>query len=76
MPTHSDPKLFQVNVKFGQEKNIAQRLMNKYLVLENTPNPIKIFSASALDKYKGFIFIEAMQEKHVTHAIHVLIYKK
>ena len=34
-----------------------------------TPKAIRIFSASALDKYKGYVFVEAMQEKHVSKAI-------
>lgn len=43
--------------------------MNKYLDLRGTRNEINIFSASALDKFPGHIFIEAHRDFHVKEAI-------
>lgn len=43
--------------------------MNKYLALKGTHDEINIFSASALDKFPGYIFVEAHRDFHVKDAI-------
>ena len=43
--------------------------MNKFLIERNTDKAVGIFSASALDKFSGCIFVEAHREFHVKEAI-------
>ncbi len=44
-------------------------LMNKYFSLKGSKEEINIFSASSLDKFPGFIFVEAHRDYHVKEAI-------
>lgn len=74
MPQREDPKLFRVRVREGFEREMALNLMNKFLALRDQPEQILIYSASALDRYKGFIFIEADNKAHVLHALKGFLY--
>lgn len=47
-------------------------LINKFECLKGTNDEILIYSASALDKFQGYIYVEADREVHVKHAIHGL----
>lgn len=69
LPSLKDPKLFRVRCRIGSEKEAAICLMNKYLIEKGTKNEISIFSASALDKFTGCIFVEAHRDFHVKEAI-------
>jgi transcription elongation factor SPT5 len=73
LPTHRDPRLFAVQCKKGFEREAAVSLIRKYFDLKNTPKEIFIFSANALDKIVGTIFVEALQEAHVREAIEGLM---
>lgn len=69
LPSLKDPKLFSVRCKIGSEREAAVCLMNKHLSLRGTKEELNIFSASALDKFPGYIFIEAHRDFHVKEAI-------
>lgn len=69
LPSLKDPKLFSVRCRIGSEREAAVCLMNKYFALKNTKDEINIFSASALDKFPGYIFVEAHRDFHVKEAI-------
>lgn len=69
LPSLKDPKLFSVRCKGGSERETAISLMNKMLAYKGTKNELNIFSASALDKFPSFIFIEAHRDFHVKEAI-------
>ena len=69
LPSLKDPKLFSVRCKIGSEREAAVCLMNKFFSLRGTREEINIFSASALDKFPGFIFVEAHRDFHVKEAI-------
>lgn len=69
LPSLKDPKLFRVRCRIGSEREAAICLMNKYLIEKGTKNEISIFSASALDKFTGCIFVEAHRDFHVKEAI-------
>jgi transcription elongation factor SPT5 len=69
LPSLKDPKLFSVRCRIGSEREAAVSLMNKYFCLKGTKDEINIFSASALDKFPGYIFVEAHRDYHVKEAI-------
>ena len=55
--------------RIGKEKQLAANLLNKYLCLKGKKGALKIFSVSAMDRFKGRIFIEAARMTHVQKAI-------
>lgn len=65
LPTPSDPKLFAVRCKSGLEKEAVVSLLRKAYDLQGKYGGIPIFSASAIDKIPGTVFVEAYQEKAV-----------
>ena len=69
LPSLRDPKLFRVRCRIGQEREACICQMNKFLIERNTDKAVGIFSASALDKFSGCIFVEAHREFHVKEAI-------
>ena len=69
LPSLKDPKLFSVRCKIGNEREAAVSLMNKHFTMRGTKDELNIFSASALDKFPGYIFIEAHRDFHVKEAI-------
>ena len=69
LPSLKDPKLFRVRCRMGCEKEAAICLMNKFLMERGREKEINIFSASALDKFTGCIFVEAHRDFHVKEAI-------
>lgn len=44
------------------------QLLNKYFAVKGTPKELFIFSASAVDKLPGNIYVEAFQDIHVREA--------
>lgn len=69
LPSLKDPKMFRVRCRLGEEKSACISLMNKFFIEKGTDKEIHIFSASALDKFAGCIFIEAHRDFHVKDAI-------
>ena len=69
LPSLKDPKLFRVRCRIGQEREACICLMNKFLIERTNENAIGIFSASALDKFTGCIYVEAHREFHVKEAV-------
>jgi hypothetical protein len=69
LPTLSDPKLFAVRCRIGYEKEAAIQMINKFVCLKGTDKELQIYSASALDKFQGYIYVEADREVHVRTAI-------
>ena len=49
----------------GKEREGAAALMQKYLDLEKTAEPLLIKSAIALDNIKGIVYVEAHKEAYV-----------
>lgn len=69
LPSLKDAKTFSVRCRIGSEREAAISLLNKYMALRGTKDEINIFSASALDKFPGCIFVEAHRDFHVKEAI-------
>jgi len=69
LPTHADPKLFVVKCKPNEERDACLQIMKKYFECLGTPAEFQIFSACAVEKTQGYIYIEAFSDKHVYMAI-------
>jgi len=69
LPSLKDPKMFRVRCRIGEEKTACICLMNKFFIEKGTEREVNIFSASALDKFPGCIFVEAHRDFHVKDAI-------
>lgn len=69
LPTSSDPSLWQVRVKRGQEKQATLQLMNKAICKAKSGQHLSILSVTCTDKVEGFIYVEAFKEIHVKEAI-------
>jgi transcription elongation factor SPT5 len=65
LPTSHDPKLFAVKCKPNEERDACLSVMTKYFQCLGTPAEFEIFSAVAVDKTQGYIYIEAHSDKHV-----------
>lgn len=65
-PTPEDPKLWMVTVKQGHEREVALQLLQKSLHMYNMATPLAIKSVVALDHLKGFVYVEADKEAHVS----------
>lgn len=70
-PTSSDPKLWLLKCKIGDEKECMANLYHKYFYFKSKDpkDRLKIFSIISFDNLKGKIFIEAFSERDVIHAI-------
>ena len=66
LPTNEDPKLWIVQCKVGHEREVALQLLQKSMSLYKTGNPLAIKSAVALDHLKGYLYVEAEKESHVS----------
>ncbi|XP_078153671.1 putative transcription elongation factor SPT5 homolog 1 [Carex rostrata] len=69
LPTVKDPKLWCVKCKNTHEREVAIRLMKKYI----EKSELKIFSVIALDHLKNYIYVEAMSEADVKE-VSVLVF--
>jgi len=70
LPTVGDAKLWLVRCKPGKEREAVCCLMQKYFNLKEQDGPqVQIKSAICCDDMKGFIYIEAHKDVHVTQAI-------
>lgn len=69
LPSLRDPALFRVRCRRGREREAVVRLLSKFFDLQGQPGALSIFSVSALDKFAGFIFVEAAKALHVKEAV-------
>lgn len=70
-PTASDPKLWLLKCRIGDEKDILANLYHKFFYFrsKDIKDRLKIFSIITFDNLKGKIFIEAFNERDIIHAI-------
>ena len=70
-PKSSDPKLWLIKCKVGDEKEILANLYHKYFYFKSKEpkERLKIFSIISYDNLKGKIFVEAFGERDVIYAI-------
>ena len=70
-PTSSDPKLWLIKCKIGEEKEVLANLYHKYFYFKSKEpkDRLKIFSITSFDNLKGKIFIEAYSERDIIYAI-------
>jgi len=61
LPTMDDPKLFACRCKPGLEKESVIQIINKFLMYGGQ----SIYSATFIEKFPGFIYVEADKEIHV-----------
>ncbi|KAL6063390.1 Transcription elongation factor SPT5 [Balamuthia mandrillaris] len=69
LPSVRDPKLWLVRCKVGKERECVICLMQKFLDKEESEEPLLIKSAVCCDNLKGYIYVEAEKEAHVSKAI-------
>ena len=65
LPSMEDPKMFAARCRTGQEKETVAQIMNKFLMKKN----LQIHTATFIEKFPGYIYIEAEREIHVREAI-------
>lgn len=65
----SDPSIFIVKCRTGEEKATLLLLMRKFFSLINTANPLRIQTAYVPEGAKGYILIEAFKITAVKEAI-------
>lgn len=58
-----------VKCRMGEEKSTCLLLMRKFLVYQNTNEPLQIKSVVAPEGVKGYIYIEAYKQPYVKAAI-------
>lgn len=68
-PSIKDPRLWQIRVKRGLEKQVVMSLINKSIDFAKKGQPLAILSATCTDNVEGYIYIEAFKEIHVREAI-------
>lgn len=68
-PSVKDPRLWQVRVKRGLEKQVCMSLINKSIDFARKGTPLSILSATCSENVEGFIYVEAFKEIHVHEAI-------
>ena len=69
LPSVSDPRLWQVRVKRGQERQAAFQLMNKSIEFAKRGQHLSILSVTSTDKVEGYVFVEAFKDIHVKEAV-------
>lgn len=70
LPGDDDPKLFAVKCRENMERESVLMLINKFLYLDIHNNvDLKIFSASSIEKFPGYVYIESRSEVNVRNAI-------
>ena len=70
-PTSSDPKLWLIKCKIGEEKDVLANLYHKFFYFKSKEpkDRLKIFSITTFDNLKGKIFVEAFSERDIIYAI-------
>lgn len=68
-PSVSDPRLWQVRVKRGLERQVCMSLINKSIDYARKGSPLAILSATCNENVEGYIYIEAFKEIHVREGI-------
>ncbi|KDD73411.1 hypothetical protein H632_c2203p0, partial [Helicosporidium sp. ATCC 50920] len=69
LPTPTDPKLWVVRCAEGAERETVVCLMQKSYDLAAKNAPLLIKSALCHDHLKGYFYVEALRESHVTEAL-------
>lgn len=69
LPSVNDPRLWQVRVKRGCERQATMQLMNKSIEFAKRGKHLSILSVTCTEKVEGFIYVEAFKEIHVKEAI-------
>lgn len=69
LPSVNDPRLWQVRVKRGCERQAVIQLMNKSIEFARQAKHLSILSVTCTEKVEGFIYVEAFKEIHVKEAI-------
>jgi len=69
VPTHLDPKLWMVQCRPGFERTLCLQMMNKYRSCRSKGAPLLIKSAISQDHLKGYFYVEAEKESHVSTAL-------
>ena len=69
LPSVNDPRLWQVRVKRGCERQATLQLMNKSIDFARRGKHLSILSVTCTEKVEGFIYVEAFKEIHVKEAI-------
>lgn len=74
LPTINDPKLWIVQCRPGREREACMQLMQKFYTMAERNTPLGIKSAVCLDHLKGYFYVEAEKEAHVSsrHAFRVI----
>lgn len=67
----SDPNLWTIRCRMGDEKNTALQLMRKFIAYSKSSDkqPLLIKSVIVKEGIKGYIYIEAFKQPHVKAAI-------
>jgi transcription elongation factor SPT5 len=65
----SDPRLWQVRVKRGLERQVCMSLINKSIDFARKGHPLAILSTTSNENVEGYIYIEAFKEIHVREAV-------
>lgn len=69
LPTITDPKIWSVKCRIGEEKKTALLLMRKFITYLNTDHPLQIKSVIVPESAKGYVYIESYKQPHVKAAI-------
>ncbi len=71
LPGVTDPNLWTVKCRMGEEKDTALLLMRKFLAYKNKKDkePLMIKSVIVKEGIKGYVYIEAFKQPHVKTAI-------
>ena len=69
LPTVTDPKLWLVRCKLGKERAAVHQMLKYILDSQLNGQSVSIFSATALDTLKGYIYVEANKPSQVAEAV-------
>uniref|UniRef100_A0A915IPM2 Transcription elongation factor SPT5 n=1 Tax=Romanomermis culicivorax TaxID=13658 RepID=A0A915IPM2_ROMCU len=69
LPSTTDPNLWLVRCRMGEEKQTALLLMRKFLAFEFHEEPLQIKSIVVKEGLKGVIYVEAYKQTHVVAAV-------
>ena len=61
----NDPKIFAVRCLIGEEKDTIIQIMNKTIMTDCR----YIYSATFIEKFQGYLYIEADKELHVRETV-------
>jgi transcription elongation factor SPT5 len=69
LPNVTDPCLWMVKCKIGDERAACMQLLRKHIAYRNTDKPLQIISALTIDTLKGYIYVESFKQTYVKEAI-------